>query len=146
MRAGFVRAERRNSGKLFCKFFARFRREVCVISTPDARLFGCQRNHDFLKSFEDVMRVAAQAGRVHEFFFVRAARRNFSKILQFLRRESLDAKRAQFRNATQCRLGQPQRRFFEYAQRSLPGSTHFLRAARRHSDFLKMFFNNFFFA
>ena len=68
MRAGFVRAERRNSGKLFCKFFARFRREVCVISTPDARLFGCQRNHDFLKSFEDVMRVAAQAGRVHEFF------------------------------------------------------------------------------
>ena len=139
MRADFVRAERRNSGKLFCKFFARFRREVCVISTPDARLFGCQRNHDFLKSFEDVMRVAAQAGRVHEFFFVRAARRNFSKILQFLRRDSLDAKRAQFRNATQCRLGQPQRRFFEYAQRSLPGSTHFLRAARRISDFLKKF-------
>ena len=66
--ANSVRAERRNSGKLFCKFFARVRREVCVVSTPDARLFGCQRNHDFLKSFEDVMRVAAQAGRVHEFF------------------------------------------------------------------------------
>ena len=73
---------------------------------------------------------------------MRAARRFFSKILQFLRRDSLDAKRAQFRNTTQCRLDQPQRRFFEYAQRSLPGSTHFLRAARRISDFFKIF--NFF--
>ena len=34
----------------FCKFFARFRREVCVISTPDARLFGGQRTHDFFEN------------------------------------------------------------------------------------------------
>ena len=59
----------------FCNFFARFRRKICVISTPDARLFGCQRTHDLVKRFEDVMRVAAHAGRVHALFFnVRAAR------------------------------------------------------------------------
>ena len=69
-------------------------------------------------------------------FFVRAARRKFSEILQFLRAilaqrlRDLDAKRALFRNGTQRRLGQLQRRFFEYAQRSLPGSTQFLGELR----------------
>ena len=57
----------------FCNFFARLRRKICVISTPDARLFGCQRTHDLVKRFEDVMRVVAHAGRVNA-TFVRAAR------------------------------------------------------------------------
>ena len=40
----------------------------------------------------------------------------------------LDAKREIFQNVTHCRLVQLQRRFFEYAQRSLAGCTQFLRA------------------
>ena len=75
--AYFVRAVRRNSGN-FANFFARFRRKVCVISTPDARLFGLgQRTHDLVKSYEDAMRVAAQAGRVHAIFCARGAPKIF---------------------------------------------------------------------
>ena len=118
----------------FCNFFARFRRKICVISTPDARLFGCQRTHDLVKSFKDVMRVAAHRHAECMQFFVRAARRKFSEILQFFRAKlaqhlrDLDAKRELFQNVTHCRLVQLQRRFFEYAQRSLAGCTQFLRA------------------
>ena len=39
----------------FCNSFARFRRTICVIPTPGARVFGRQRTHGVLKSFEDVM-------------------------------------------------------------------------------------------
>ena len=66
--------------------------------------------------------------------FVRAARRKFSEILQFFRAKlaqhlrDLDAKRELFQNVTHCRLVQLQRRFFEYAQRSLAGCMQFLRA------------------
>ena len=69
-------------------------------------------------------------------FCVRAARRIFSEILQFFRAKmaqhlrDLDAKREIFQNVTHCRLVQLQRRFFEYAQRSLPGFTQFLCARR----------------
>ena len=70
----------------FCNFFARFRRKVCVISTPDARLFGCQRTHDLVKSFEDVMRVAAHASRVHETFCARGAP-NFFRNFAILSRD-----------------------------------------------------------
>ena len=67
-------------------FFARFQRKVCVISTPDARLFGCQRTHDLVKRFEDVMRVAAHAGRVHATSCARSAL-NFFVNFAFLSRD-----------------------------------------------------------
>ena len=71
----------------FYNFFARFRRKVCVISTPDARLFGCQRTHDLVKSFKDVMRVAAHvAGRLHETFCARGAP-NFFRNFAILSRD-----------------------------------------------------------
>ena len=79
-------------------------------------------------------------------FFVRAARRQISEILQFLcailaqRLRDLDAKRALFRNGTQRRLGQLQRRFFEYAQRSLAGFTQFLCARRAGNPEILQFF------
>ena len=69
-------------------------------------------------------------------FFVRAARRKFSEILQFFRAilaqhlRDLDAKRELCRNETHFRLGQFQQRFFDYAQRSLAGCTQVLRARR----------------
>ena len=69
-------------------------------------------------------------------FFVRAARRKFSEILQFFRAilaqhlRDLDAKRALFRKGTHFRLVELQRRFFEYVQRSLAGGTQFLCARR----------------
>ena len=68
--------------------------------------------------------------------FVRAARRKKSEILQFFRAKlaqhlrDLDAKREIFQNVTHCRLVQLQRRFFEYAQRSLAGFTQRLCARR----------------
>ena len=71
----------------FCNFFARFRRKICVISTPDARLFGCQRTHDLVKRFEDVMRVAAHAGRVHATFCARSALIFYLEIFAFLSRD-----------------------------------------------------------
>ena len=52
--ANFARAVRKKFRKI-CNFFMRFRCKVCVISTPDARLFGCQHTHDLVKSFEDAM-------------------------------------------------------------------------------------------
>ena len=61
----------------FCNFFARVRRKVCVISTLDARLFGGQRTHDFVNTFQDIRRVAAQAGRVHAIFCARGAPKIF---------------------------------------------------------------------
>ena len=71
----------------FCNFFARFRRKICVISTPDARLFGCQRTHNLVKRFEDVMRVAAHAGRVHATFCARSALIFYLEIFAFLSRD-----------------------------------------------------------
>ena len=52
--------------------------------------------------------------------------RKRAKLTQHLR--DLDAKRELFQNLTHCRLVQLQRRFFEYAQRSLAGCMQFLRA------------------
>ena len=69
-------------------------------------------------------------------FFVRAARRKFSEILQFLRAilaqrlRDFDAKRALFRKGTHFRLVELQQRFFEYVQRSLAGCLQFLCARR----------------
>ena len=83
--ANFARAVRKKFRKI-CNFFTRFRRKVCVISTPDARLFGCQRTHDLVKSFEDVMRVAAHASRVHETFCARGAP-NFFRNFAILSRD-----------------------------------------------------------
>ena len=54
-----------------------------MISTPDARLFGGQRTPDLVKSFEDVMRVAAQAGRVHAIFCARGAPKKFRNFAIF---------------------------------------------------------------
>ena len=86
--ANFVRAVRLLS-KLqeFCNSFARIRRKICVISTPDARVFECQRPHDLVKSFEAVMRVSAHEGRVHATFCARAAPKIFGNfaILKFAR-------------------------------------------------------------
>ena len=101
----------------FCNFFARFRRKICVISTPDARLFGCQRTHDLVKRFEDAMRVAAHAGRVHATSCARSALNFFWKFLHFFRAilaqhsRDLDAEREPFWIETHCPLDQPQRRF-----------------------------------
>ena len=58
---------------------------VCVISTPDARLFGCQRKHDFVKTFQDIRRVAAHAGRVHAIFCARGAPKIFKNFCNFSR-------------------------------------------------------------
>ena len=52
----------------------------------------------------------------------------------------LDAKRALFRNGTQRRLGELQRRFFEYAQRSLAGFEQFLCARRAGNPEILQFF------
>ena len=79
-------------------------------------------------------------------FFVRAARRKFSEICNFYgailarRLRDRDAKLALFRNSTQRRLGQLQRRFFEYAQRSLAGFTQFLCARRAGNPEILQFF------
>ena len=79
-------ARRAKIWKTFCKFFARFRRTICVIPTPDARGFGRRRTHGMAKSFEDVMKIGQRtlakctqlfcAGRAENFqefsnFFVR---------------------------------------------------------------------------
>ena len=78
--------------------------------------------------------------------FVRAARRIFSEILQFFRAilaqhlRDLDAKRELFRNGTRFLLGQLQRRFFDYAQRSLAGCTQVLRARRAGFPEILQFF------
>ena len=50
-------ARRAKIWKTFCKFFARFRRTICVIPTPDARGFGRRRTHGMAKSFEDFMQI-----------------------------------------------------------------------------------------
>ena len=57
--------------------FVKFLRGFRVISTPDARVFECQRPYDLVKSFEDVMRVSAHEGRVHVTFCARAAPKIF---------------------------------------------------------------------
>ena len=129
----------------FCNFFARFRRKICVISTPDARLFGCQRTHDLVKRFEDVMRVAAHAGRVHATSCARSAL-NFWKILHFFRAilaqhsRDLDAEHALFRIGTHCRLGHLQRRLLSMRSLRWPNARSF--CARGAPDFRK--FCNFF--
>ena len=79
-------------------------------------------------------------------FFVRVARRIFFKnfaifraiLAQHLR--ALDAKRALFRNGTHFRLGELQRRFFEYVQRSLAGCTQILCARRAEIPEILQFF------
>ena len=79
-------------------------------------------------------------------FFVRAARRIFSKNFHFFRAilaqhlRDLDAKRELFRNGTRFLLGQLQRRFFDYAQRSLAGCTQVLRARRAGFPKILQFF------
>ena len=67
----------------FSNSFARFRRTICVISTPDARVFGRQSTHGVVKSFEDVMRIGQRTLAKCTQFFVRGARRKFSRISQF---------------------------------------------------------------
>jgi len=48
-------------------------------------VFECQRPHDFVKSFEAVMRVLAHEGRVHVTFCARAAPKIFGNFAILLR-------------------------------------------------------------
>ena len=64
----------------FCKFFARCRCKICVISTPDARLFECQRPHDLVESFEDVIRFSAHAGLSASNFLCARRAENFQNV------------------------------------------------------------------
>ena len=74
-------------------------------------------------------------------FFVRAARRNFSEILQFFctilaqRLRDLDAERAPFRIGTHFQLGQLQQRFATCA--ALAGRVHAVFCARGVPEFRK---------
>ena len=121
--------------KGICNFFARFRRKVCVISTPDAHLFGFQRIHDLVKSFEDAMRVSAHKKRVHEIFCARGAPNFLQKFCTSFARF--------WRN--NCVISTPNSRFFgmernvgsdncsrcfKHAQRFLAECTQFLCARR----------------
>jgi len=69
----YLRAPRRNFRK-FCNSFARFWRNLCVISTPNARLFGSERIFDSIQLQRRFSACVALAGRVHA-IFARAARR-----------------------------------------------------------------------
>ena len=140
----FVRAVRRNSGN-FANFFARFQRKVCVISTPDARLFGCQRTHNLAKSIEDVMRIETHAGQMNTTFCARGALKifeNFPFFRAILAQHSrdLDAEHALFRIGTHCRLGQLQIRLLSMRSLRWPNARSF--CARGAPDFRK--FCNFF--
>ena len=77
---------------------------------------------------------------------MRVARRKFSKIFAIFRAilaqhlRALDAKRALFQCRTHFRLGELQRRFFEYVQRSLAGCTQILCARRAEVPEILQFF------
>ena len=82
----------------FCNSFARFWRNLCVISTPNARLFGSERISDSGQLQRRFSACVALAGRVHA-IFARAARRICLKILRASLAQNLldiDARRALF--------------------------------------------------
>ena len=61
----------------FCNSFVKFLRIFCVISTPNAYLFGADRTLDFTKSCSDVTRLAQRTLAESTHFFLRKAHRNF---------------------------------------------------------------------
>ena len=117
-----------------------------MISTPDARLFGCQCTHDLVKSVEDVMRIYSHAGRVHATFCARGALKIFENF-PFLSRDFwrnirvISTPNARFfRIGTHYRLGHLQRRLLSMRSLRWPNARSF--CARGAPDFRK--FCNFF--
>ena len=69
----------------FCKFFARFLRKFCVISTLHSRFILHWNAYRLAKELQQTFEgLRNHADRVHA-VFMRAARRKFSGILQFFR-------------------------------------------------------------
>ena len=86
----------------FYNSFVKFLRKFCVVSTPDAYLFGSDRTLDFTKSCSDVTRLAQRTLAESMHFFC-AKRAEISEMLQNFRRifeqnlRHLDATRLRFR-------------------------------------------------
>ena len=131
----FLCAQRAENFQKFCNCFARFWRNICVISTPNASFFGMERVVDSV-NFSDVSLIMrnAFAGCTQ---VLRARRTGFPEILQFLRASltqklrDIDARRALLRIWTHCRLGEElQRRSSVHAAHAVRFQAIYLRAAR----------------